>query len=171
MNNRNQAIAYYNRGCDLLKKDCDREALKEFEKAIECDPGYVSAFVNAGYCSRRLMRYDESAYYCIKAIELDNKNRLAHFNYGCTLGCMDRYQEALDELKIALDMAPDDEETLLQLARCYALLKKPRKGFNYAVKALRLHPSSREAYQVISLLAALTFWNTLIAVARCFRPF
>ena len=166
MSNESLAIKYYNQGCDLLKSKDDANALKEFEKAIEFDPTLIVAFVNAGNCLRRLSRYDESAYYCLKAIELDKESRLAHFNYGCTLCCMGLYQNAISEFDIVLPMRPNDPEILLQLARCYICIEMPRKGIYYLAQAIRLKPFDSECHQLLSQTIVLLFCNGVIKIAR-----
>ncbi len=166
MSKRNQAIDHHNLGCDLLEQKRDAEALKEFEKAIEYDPSLPSPFVNAGNCLKRGRRCDESAYYYIKAIELEPSNVLAHCNYGAALFCMSRYKDALCEYEITLQLDARNYDATWGMSQSYAAIGMSLKGIKYAIIGLALNPFILSSYTQSCEILGLAVLNCLIKARK-----
>ncbi|WP_235318134.1 tetratricopeptide repeat protein [Porphyromonas gulae] len=76
--NRQEAIAYYNRGIDCYIVGLYEEAIKDYSKAIELDGKFVDAYYNRGNAYYKKGSYDEAIKDYSKAIELDDKFALAY---------------------------------------------------------------------------------------------
>ena len=78
--NRQEAIAYYNRGVGCCIVGSYEEAIKDYSKAIELDGKFIPAYYNRGnaYCEKG--SYEEAIKDYSKAIELDDK--FVHAYYG-----------------------------------------------------------------------------------------
>jgi tetratricopeptide (TPR) repeat protein len=105
------AKVHYDKGLELYKAKKNEEALQEFDKAIELDPSYVEAYIEAGNACYDIARSNinarhSSLYYSTnttgikfhqkafgyynKAIELDPSNAYAQYIQGINLhnlGC------------------------------------------------------------------------------------
>jgi tetratricopeptide (TPR) repeat protein len=67
----------FNKGNILSGQKKHEEAIKCYDKALECDPEYSNAWNNKGYTLGRLRKY-EAAIECFdKALEFDHGNAYA----------------------------------------------------------------------------------------------
>ena len=64
------------------------------------------------------------------------------------------YGKAVEELKKALSVAPDDEGILYNLARAYAAKKEKKPAVESIRKALQINPAFAEARTLLNLLQA-----------------
>lgn len=110
-----EAIKRNNFGTELLKQDRLEEAVTEFQRAIELDPGYAAARLNLGYLYDRLGRTEEAITEYRKVVELDPGNVLAHNNLGVLYDNQGRYDEAIAAFEEALRINPSDARTLKNL--------------------------------------------------------
>jgi len=76
------ADRYNKMGIAQLNKGHYEEAIHEFQKAIEMDPGYVKAHVNLGITLYGAERRDEAAKALGKAIELEPDQPNAQYTWG-----------------------------------------------------------------------------------------
>lgn len=68
--------------------------MKSFDKAVELDAKYSSAYFNKGVALSKLGRDKEAADSYKKAVRFDPDNAQAHFNLGITLQKMNCLNEA-----------------------------------------------------------------------------
>ncbi|KAJ1365779.1 hypothetical protein KIN20_026212 [Parelaphostrongylus tenuis] len=95
-------------GNDLMKSSQFDAAVSKYNEAIKLnrDPVY---FCNraAAYC--RLEQYDLAIQDCRTALALDPKYSKAYGRMGLALSCQNRYQQAVDAYKKALELDPNQE--------------------------------------------------------------
>jgi adenylate cyclase len=106
------------------------EARGLFQRAIDIDPGYAAAYVGlaATYQRSVILGWTDQPVETLKraenlattAIALDGSNTGAHALLGSVYLQFRQYDQAIDELKVALDLNPSDAETYGWLG--YALL-------------------------------------------------
>lgn len=72
----------FNQGGGFLKKKQYVEAVEQFNKAIEKDPEYISAYYMKGYALSRLKNYPEATVSYQKVLELDPKHSNTIFALG-----------------------------------------------------------------------------------------
>jgi tetratricopeptide (TPR) repeat protein len=156
------AVSCYNKGCDLLKHSQYSEAFREFERAIELDSGLVGAYINLGNCLMKTGQEDKSLDYYRKAIDRDSRNTSAHFNYAIALFCLERYEDAAKEVRLAEELEPTRIDMQCTCARYYATIGETVRAFKYAFKAIRLQPGTLACYQALLDVVLLSCLNFVI---------
>ena len=80
--NPSDASAYYNLGQIRHKKGKFKEAIREFDKALELEPNFSFAYVARGESNASLQSYDASLADFNKAISLNPNNSTAYSGLG-----------------------------------------------------------------------------------------
>ena len=102
--NRQEAIAYYNRGVDCCIVGSYEEAIKDYSKAIELDGKFIPAYYNRGiaYCEKG--SYEEAIKDYSKAIELDGKFAHAYYGRGNVYYKKGANEEAIKDYSKAIEL-------------------------------------------------------------------
>jgi tetratricopeptide (TPR) repeat protein len=100
----------------LLQLD---EAAQEFQAELDNNPDHAQALTYLADCHMKLNKPEGAIALLERAIRIDASIGLAHLDLGILLGDAGRPDEALRELKIAVNLNPDDESVHWQLARFY----------------------------------------------------
>src|SRR5437868_6398076 len=78
-----QAELWFQRGLEIEESDAPiADAMAAYKKAIELNPGAAGALVNLGTIHYHLRKFKEAAEYYQRAVEVDSRYPLAHFNLG-----------------------------------------------------------------------------------------
>jgi len=83
------------------------EALESFQEALMLDPERAEFWVNRGTVLLLMKRYDEALSDFDGAVAKDPEHPKAYYNRACTLAVMDNKVPALNNLKTALNLAPE----------------------------------------------------------------
>jgi type IV pilus assembly protein PilF len=78
-------------------------AQEKLEKAIEQDPDNIDAYTTMAYLKRIINEYEEAEDYYLKALDIKSNDPGIHNNYGGLLCQMGRYEDALEEIKLAYE--------------------------------------------------------------------
>jgi type IV pilus assembly protein PilF len=78
-------------------------AQEKLDKAIEQDPENVDAYTTMAYLKRKVNELDEAEDYYLQALDIKSTNPNLHNNYGGLLCQMGRYEDALEEIKLAYE--------------------------------------------------------------------
>ena len=91
------------------------EALAEYRRAVDVDPGFAAAYEALGYHYQRrgLLTKAGDAFQTVARLE---NYYGAHFNLGFILVELERYEEALAAFRQCLALAPDDPAALYEIA-------------------------------------------------------
>ena len=96
---------YYQRGCAKKKLGEYKEAIRDFNKAIELNPEYQEAYAHRGCVkSFQFREYEEAIQDFDKAIELYPKG-WTYLNRGYAKGCLRQYDEAKEDYQTTLRLA------------------------------------------------------------------
>ncbi len=144
-------IAYNNRGNFLKNENRNAEAVNDFKKAIELNPGFAEAYYNRGSVFKNENRNAEAINDFNKAIELNPGLAEAYNNRGIVLKNMMRNVEALNDYSSAIRLKPDF--TLAYFNR--GILLYNEKRYNEAIsdytKAIDLKTDLAAAYYMRGL--------------------
>lgn len=103
-----EAIRRNNFGAELLKQGRVEEAIGEFRRALELDPGYTAARLNLAYAYERGDRIDEAISEYKKALEQEPKNVLGQNNLGVLYDKKGLYDQAVAAFEQALRVDPSN---------------------------------------------------------------
>lgn len=123
-----QANRLKEEGNDLVKANKFDEAIQKYNEAIKLnrDPIY---FCNraAAYC--RLEQYDLAIQDCRIALALDENYAKAYGRMGVALSCQNRYGEAVEAYKKALEIDPSNESYKNNLHIAEEKMNQAREAF------------------------------------------
>jgi tetratricopeptide (TPR) repeat protein len=89
-----------------FKQNDFAKAAEQFNKAIELDGSFASAYNNLGGACLFLQKFDEAAAMYSKALALDPKNVSAHFGLGNVLLLQGQEEEGVQHLIQAVELDP-----------------------------------------------------------------
>ena len=147
---RSEASEHYERAMALERAGRITEALAEYRRAVDVDPGFAAAHEALGYHYQRrgLLVKACDAFQTVARLE---GHYNAHFNLGFILVEVERYEEALESFHRCLALTPDDPAALYEIAYVHYVMGQP----NEAVAALRVPLASNgDDWRVHNLLGA-----------------
>jgi tetratricopeptide (TPR) repeat protein len=100
-------LAHNNLGYVLRQKGQVDEAIVQYQKALEIDPGYANAHYNFGNALFQKGRVDEAMEHYQKALEIQPQYAEAHNNLGNVLRQKGRVDEAIIQYQKAVEIEPD----------------------------------------------------------------
>jgi TolB-like protein/class 3 adenylate cyclase/tetratricopeptide (TPR) repeat protein len=162
-----QAYEYYLLGMErknTIKQHANKEAQELFEKAIDLDPNYASAYVGLAWAyniahdndwgpskKESLAKWFSASE---KAVALDPLDSKAHMTLGWYYLYTRDVERARAEIERAIDLNPNDADNLIHAAGILSWVGEPRRAVEAAERAMRLNPhfpdmyygSARDAY-------------------------
>ena len=109
------AQEHFTAGVYLRAQERLQEAIAEYDKAIELDPGFATAYLNRGNIFALLGQYQRALQDYDKAIRLDPQSFAAYYNRSVTYTELQRDREALEDLNETIRLDP--QFTLAHLIR------------------------------------------------------
>src|SRR6266446_7645821 len=94
--------AHSRRGIELAQEKKFDEAIAEFTKALQADPGNPVKYRNRGSAYRQAGRFPEAAADFSKMIQLAPKDSMGYFERGQTAVAQNQLDPALEDLNKAL---------------------------------------------------------------------
>jgi protein O-mannosyl-transferase len=101
------SIAHYNLGNALLKRGKIDEAIAQYQKALEIQPGLSSAHYNLGNAFLKHGELNEAIAQYQKTLELRPNHADSLYNMGLALFKQGKLDEAIAQLRKALEIEPD----------------------------------------------------------------
>lgn len=132
------ASAYYAKGC--MEK-----ALCYSMHAIEEDPSSIESYELAAriYFDKGNLIKAKDTYQEILSIDFENVN--AHHMLGIIYSREKRWLDAIQEWEIALTIAPNEDETMRELACALSLLGDEENAVRLLHRALEINPENMQA--------------------------
>lgn len=113
-----KAIRYFNYFMDRTNFPDDRYHLIDF---------HIVNLLNYAAVELKLEHHQDVIFACSEAIKLSDSNAKAFFRRGLARAALKLYEGALDDLKTAYKLAPDNKSILLEFDRVKKLLLEYRK--------------------------------------------
>ena len=142
----NRATVLHRRGLWRRQIEQYDAALADFDRAIELNPDYTSAFTSRATTYDMTTRYNEALADYSRAIELDPSNPSLFLNRAWFYQRGVRDEEALADYKQAIELDPREPGTFLDRARFYqqrGLHKEALADYN---RAIELDPGKPRPY-------------------------
>lgn len=121
------SLGYYNRGCALDKLGLIDRAITDYSKAIELDPGYLSAYLNRGFLRTISGDYDKAIKDFDSALSINPRSAKALANKGYAFLRSGDFEHAAAELKAALTIERNGFN-FYNLGLAYAGMGEPQKA-------------------------------------------
>jgi tetratricopeptide (TPR) repeat protein len=126
------------------------EALRLFERAIELDPDFGSAYAGKSFChfinvfldytADRELELDRAHRAAMQSVALDGRDAFAHWTLGRALLLMREHDEAIAEFETAVDLSPSFAQAHFGLGWALAYSHRPEEALSEIDKAYRLSP-------------------------------
>jgi tetratricopeptide (TPR) repeat protein len=130
-------------------KEENAKAKAMFERAIELDPEYASAYVSLGYAhfmdfvfgsNSDPRTLEQVAEFARKAISLDDSSSLTHVLLADVYRITGRYEQAISHAERALSLNPNDPGAYLSMANTLNSVGRSEKAVEAIKKAMSLNP-------------------------------
>ncbi|MCE3076104.1 tetratricopeptide repeat protein [Chryseobacterium gwangjuense] len=148
MTQNNDALKFYNKAIEASEKEDWKDAIKNYQLALEKDPKFIYAWDNMGLCYRRIGEYDNALNAYKKSLEIDPKGKMPLQNIAMAYIYKKEYQKAIDSY-LALDKVhPGDAEVYYGIGQIYyEYLKDNEKSLNYMAKAYNIYTDQKSPYR------------------------
>jgi tetratricopeptide (TPR) repeat protein len=118
------------------------EAIKKYHDYIELEPDNYVALNNLGANYENINNFIEALKYYNLSIDKNQRYALSRRNRGSLLNNNGELDKAIIDLKISLEIEPDDAQGLNSLGVAYLRKKEYKMAIDYFDKALHLMPES-----------------------------
>lgn len=146
-----------------LSSDDLSTALKLLEQARAADPNLVQAYAGAveiechrfilGFCDDGQAVLEDALILADHAIRLDGRSAQARYAKGRTLQYLRRHDEAIPELRLALEINPNFAWAHYALGNTLATSGHAEEGIPHFEKAMRLSPQDPQIGQMMARTA------------------
>jgi protein O-mannosyl-transferase len=138
---------------EKLRNEKLKESLVYLEKAIALHPTYKNAYLQLGNAYNYLKEYDKSIQYYQQVLKFDADDANGFNNLGITYREAGKYygengnmEKAMQYLKKAEEMRPDDYEVIRLLGVANGVSGNHLKAVDYFTKATQLEPQNADAF-------------------------
>ena len=104
----------YNVAFELARKGQYEEAIAEWKKALEFDPGEASVYLNLGVALARMGKPDEAIAQYQKALAITPDAAEVHFRLGSALADTGKFDEAIAHFRKVLETRPANQSEHLR---------------------------------------------------------
>jgi tetratricopeptide (TPR) repeat protein len=140
------ASDHFNTGIALCKKNKYKEAMLEFNRAIELKSDLAEAWTGKGIALDKLRRSKEALEVFDKAIEYKPDLAWAWTSKGVTLGNLGRTEEAVEAFNKASELRPDDVDILYQKGFAFGKTNRLEEALEIFNKIIELKPDHLKAW-------------------------
>ncbi len=138
-------------GIGLLLQGDLKGAEAAFLKVTRMDPGYAEGWVNVGRARVQEGNMAAAEEVLRRALSVNPKLASAHFFLAMALKGMGRYDEALENLRVAAAQYPRDRVVLNQIGRILFLQRKHQEAIAELHKVLAIDPEDLQAHYTLML--------------------
>ena len=152
-----------NYGLALMAKGDYTNAEIYFNKAAVLNPDYSNVYVNLGILKNAMGDKIASEEFFKQALRCSTANHSSYYFYSKFLEEQGRYQEAVENLKIAYQMSPTYGEIHLQFYSIYHKMENWKDLQYFASKVLSVNPQDKNALKYLDIAAKK---ETILSIAE-----
>jgi TolB-like protein len=158
------AWGYYHRGLWHLyqfTEDSLTSAQMELEKAIGLDPEFASAYARLAYVLlqkawygpivERESRFRDALSVGQRAIQLDDRDSVAHFSVGRAASLLGQDEVAISQLEEAIHLNPGSAQAYFGLGHAYVCFGNAKDGLPLLQTAIRMSPHDPHLWTFLHL--------------------
>lgn len=139
------SFPYCSLGNAYLDQSLVDEAIDEYKRALEIEPGNSMASSNLGVAYEKKDMLDEAIAQYKHTIKVDPNYDLPHCNLGNVYNAKEMYEESILAYKKALSINPNNPIAYNNLGKVYAKIGRKDDAITVYKKALDLNPRYLEA--------------------------
>lgn len=143
---------------DLSEQGEYREAIELLYEVVDRYPNFSTGFELIGDFYLRNAQPDLAIRPLEMALEINQDSYASHFLLGCAYGRTLHFEEAIEELEIALEFKPEDGEVMRNIGWITCMGGNLNRGRDFLLKALELEPDNGLIYN--DLAASYMFSNS-----------
>lgn len=102
---REEAILYF-KGVVYARKSQWDQAISDFNKALEINPGFAEAYISRGFAYRGKGQYDQAISDYNKALEINPRHAWVYYNRGLAYAYKGQDDQAISDYNKALEISP-----------------------------------------------------------------
>lgn len=138
-------------GLYWMKKGSLNQALQSFQAAVEGDPKFVEARINAGLLTLNFRKYDAAKEFFAKAVEIAPKNYDALIGLGVAMRGLNDLDGAEAQYKKARDLVPARGDAYFNLGVLYKDFRANKQNDPDQIQAIRksvtVYKQAKEFFQ------------------------
>jgi tetratricopeptide (TPR) repeat protein len=134
----NNSVAYYNRGAAYSHLGNDRQAIVDYDKALEINPEYADAYYNRGTIYLHLGNYRQAIRDFDKALSINPIYAMAYHNRGLANSNLGNYQQAIGDYDKIIEITPTYAEPYNNRAYAYWRIGNTGQAIEDLKRAARL---------------------------------
>ena len=142
------ADSYISMGIDNVVKGQYKQALSDFNKALEINPNYAGAYYNRGLVNVILEQKEQAISDFSKAIEINPNDAEAYYNRGNVFGDMGNLDKAMSDYNKAIELSPENVTAYFNRGMTYWRQDNYEKAISDLNKAIEINPDDAEAYYI-----------------------
>ncbi|MEW5924545.1 MAG: protein kinase [Candidatus Zixiibacteriota bacterium] len=157
-----EAYELYIKACGYLQQSCDVENIDTsiflFKLALEKDSAYAMAYADLGraYWEKYQISNDPgwiefALDNCRHSIAVSNRVVASHVILGSIYKGTGKYEDAIDEFKLAIDIDPSSHKAYRELADTYVILNRIEEARATYEEVIKLKPDYWTAYYDLGL--------------------
>ena len=123
-----------------------RQAIEEFQKAIQMNPKLAYAYDKLGAIYIYLGDYQQAVFCGQKAIQIDPNNLEYLYALGSTYNLLGEPQKAIAELRKVIEINPDYYWAYVGFGHVYSSIEKHQQAIAEFQKAIQINPGISDAY-------------------------
>lgn len=140
------SMIYNNLGTVKAELELHKEAVQDYDKAVELNPQYAEAYNNRGNTKTRLGQYAEAIQDYDETIKLNPKLAEAYNNRGNAKAELGQCTEAIQDYDKAIELNPKYAKAYYNRGNAKAELEQYSEAIQDYDIAIELNPKSAKAY-------------------------
>lgn len=154
-------LYYFNSGLSCAKNGEHKNAIYNYNKALEINADYPQIYYNLGNAYNEINNYDSAIQAYKKAAELDPNMHSALNNLAITYAKKEQYELAIESFKKVINLAPN-KDTYNSLGITYFKLKQYELSIEAYKKAIEIAPDYFDAHKNMGISYIETDLNKAI---------
>jgi tetratricopeptide (TPR) repeat protein len=142
----NNWLIYYNRGNAYKNLRNYKQAIEDFGKVIDINPGDANAYYNRGHAYADLGNHGQAIEDYSRAIEIKPGFAEAYINRANAYKGLGNYNQAIKDYDRAIEIKPGFAEAYINRANAYNSLGNYRQAIEDCSRAIEIKPHYAEAY-------------------------
>jgi len=136
-------VDYYHAGIMLFNNQHYDEAIIQFRKALELNPGLIHAYNYIGIALQEKKQFDDAIPFYQKAVQLNPADPTAYINLGIVFHNIRQHEKAIEYFQCALQRNPNLHQAYDYMGLSFALEGNVEKAIESYRSSLLINPASQ----------------------------